>query len=303
MTQEHSLTAAGLTLAYGETPIVEDLNLVFPSQGLTMIVGPNGCGKSTLLRGVARLLRPRAGAVMLDGKAVHTQPTRRVAQTMGLLPQAPIAPDGLSVRDLVARGRQPHRSWLAGNTVGDDRAIAQAIERTGLGAMMHRPVDELSGGQRQRAWIAMALAQEPDILLLDEPTTYLDIAHQIDLLDLLVDLTREQGTAVIVVLHELNHAARYADHLIAMRDGRVVADGHPHRIVTPELVRDVFSVDALVLDDPASPGKLIVPVGRHHTPVGSAERAPGASAPGLSPPAPGASAPGLSAPAPGVRPA
>jgi len=258
----HTLAADRLTLGYDDEPIVRSLSLDFPGTGITMIVGPNGCGKSTLLRGMARLMRPREGAVLLDGVAVHEQQTRLVARTLGLLPQSPIAPDGLTVSELVARGRHPHRGWLGQRTARDDEAVALALEQTGLVDLATRPVDALSGGQRQRAWIAMALAQEPDILLLDEPTTYLDIAHQVDLLDLLVDLARDRGTAIVVVLHEINLATRYADHLVAMRAGRVVAAGVPGEIVTPELMRDVFAIDALVVEDPVSGTPLVVPYGR-----------------------------------------
>ncbi len=261
----HSLVAKGMTLQYGDDVVVSGLDLEIPGSGVTMIVGANGCGKSTLLRALARLLKPAAGSVLLDGRPIHEQPTRAVARILGLLPQTPLAPDGITVTDLVARGRHPHRGWFGQHVAHDDLAVAEALALTGTSELAQRPVDELSGGQRQRVWIAMALAQEPSILLLDEPTTYLDIAHQIDVLDLLVDLTRERGTAVVVVLHELNLAIRYADHLVAMRDGRIVAAGPPAEIVTAELVADVFGLDALIVPDPVAGSSLVVPVGRHNT--------------------------------------
>jgi iron complex transport system ATP-binding protein len=262
---QHTLTAANVTLRYGDDVIVSELDLEIPGQGVTMIVGANGCGKSTLLRALARLLRPTEGAVLLDGRPIHDEPTRAVARILGLLPQTPLAPDGITVSELVARGRHPHRGWFGQQDAHDDLAVAEALALTGTTELARRPVDELSGGQRQRVWIAMALAQEPSILLLDEPTTYLDIAHQIDVLDLLVDLARERGTAVVVVLHELNLAIRYADHLVAMRDGRIAAAGAPVDIVTPELVAEVFGLEALVVPDPVSGTSLVVPVWRHNT--------------------------------------
>jgi len=260
----HTLRADHVSLRYGDDVVVSDLDLDVPSEGVTMIVGANGCGKSTLLRALARLLKPSAGSVLLDGRPIHELSTRTVARTLGLLPQTPLAPDGITVAELVARGRHPHRGWFGQHDAHDDLAVAEALALTGTTELAQRPVDELSGGQRQRVWIAMALAQEPSILLLDEPTTYLDIAHQIDVLDLLVDLSRDRGTAVVVVLHELNLAIRYADHLVAMRDGRIVAAGSPAEIVTPELVAEVFGLDALIVPDPVSNTSLVVPIGRHN---------------------------------------
>ncbi|VXB50895.1 iron(III)-siderophore transporter (ATP binding component) [Microbacterium sp. 8M] len=259
----HTLEARNLTVGYDADPVVDGLDLALPASGITMIVGGNGCGKSTLLRALARLLKPRAGSVLLDGSAIGALPTKEVARIVGLLPQAPVAPDGISVADLVDRGRTPHRGWLGGRDRRDDEVVADALHVTGMAELAERTIDELSGGQRQRAWIAMALAQEPDVLLLDEPTTYLDLAHQVELLQLLVRLSRERGTQVVVVMHELNLATRYADHLIAMREGRVVAEGPPGDVVTVELLREVFELEAVVVPDPIAGTPMIVPVDVH----------------------------------------
>ncbi|MFE6733167.1 ABC transporter ATP-binding protein [Microbacterium sp. NPDC057650] len=262
-TMSHSLEARDLVVGYDGEPVIDGLSLALPGSGITMIVGGNGCGKSTLLRSLARLLRPRSGSVLLDGASIARLPTKEVARVVGLLPQAPVAPDGISVADLVDRGRTPHRGWLGGRDRRDDEVVADALQVTGMAAFADRPIDELSGGQRQRAWVAMALAQEPDILLLDEPTTYLDLAHQVELLQLLVRLSRERGTQVVVVMHELNLATRYADHLIAMREGRIVAEGAPGDVVTVELLREVFDLEAVVVPDPVAGTPMIVPVDVH----------------------------------------
>ena len=262
----HTLVADHVTLAYDDRVVVDDLTLRLPESGVTMIVGANGCGKSTLLRALARLLAPKAGAVLLDGTDIRRTPTKAVARVVGLLPQSPEAPEGVTVAELVGRGRYPHQSWARPWSTADDEAVADALTATGIAQLAQRRVDELSGGQRQRVWIAMALAQEPDILLLDEPTTYLDVAHQIDVLDLLTDLAH-RGTAVVVVMHELNLATRYADQLIAMKDGAIVTSGAPREIVTSGLVRDVFGLDAAIVDDPVSATPLVVPIGRHRVPA------------------------------------
>jgi len=259
----HTLEAKDLTVGYDGDPVIDRLDLALPASGITMIVGGNGCGKSTLLRTLARLLKPRRGSVLLDGTAIAQLPTKEVARIVGLLPQAPVAPDGISVADLVDRGRTPHRGWLGGRDHRDDEVVADALQVTGMAEFAERSIDELSGGQRQRAWVAMALAQEPDILLLDEPTTYLDLAHQVELLQLLVRLSREHGTQVVVVMHELNLATRYADHLVAMRDGRIVAKGAPGDVVTVELLREVFDLEAVVIPDPVAGTPMIVPVDVH----------------------------------------
>ncbi|MCZ2526920.1 ABC transporter ATP-binding protein [Streptomyces sp. HB2AG] len=262
------MAARSLTLAYEDRTVVDGLDLRVPDGGVTVIVGPNACGKSTLLRALGRLLRPVSGAVLLDGEELARLPTRRIARTLGLLPQTPVAPDGITVADLVARGRQPHQRWWQQWSGADEAAVADAMERTATAELADRPVDELSGGQRQRVWIAMALAQETDLLLLDEPTTYLDIAHQVEVLDLVRRLNRERGRTVVAVLHDLNQAARYADHLVAMRGGRIVAEGPPGDVVTAELVREVFGLESVVVPDPVTGGPMVVPGAPWQHPAG-----------------------------------
>lgn len=264
MTQTHQLMAAGLHLGYADREIVSDLNLNIPAGRLTVIVGANACGKSTLLRGLARLLSPTKGAAYLDGKPIHQMPTREVATLLGVLPQSPIAPDAITVADLVGRGRYPHQGWFRRWTPEDDAAVAEALAATDMGELADRPVDELSGGQRQRVWIAMALAQQTDLLLLDEPTTFLDINHQVEVLDLLTDLVKERGRTVVVVLHDLNLACRYADHIVAMKAGKIVTEGRPVDVMTEAVVREVFGMTSRILVDPISDTPMIVPIGRHH---------------------------------------
>jgi iron complex transport system ATP-binding protein len=259
------LNAQNLTLAYDKRRVVEDLTVELPAGKVTVIVGANACGKSTLLRGLARLLKPAAGTVLLDGKDIHSLSTRAVAKTLGLLPQTPVAPDGIAVADLVGRGRYPHQGWFRQWNTDDDAAVASALRLTDTLELSDRNVDELSGGQRQRVWIAMALAQQTDILLLDEPTTFLDVTHQIEVLDLITDLNRSAGTTVAIVLHDLNLAARYADHLIAMKDGRIVAEGAPPDVVTEKTVAEVFGLESRVIPDPVAGTPMVVPVGRHHS--------------------------------------
>jgi iron complex transport system ATP-binding protein len=261
--QAARLEASALTLGYTDTAVVRDLDLQVPHGKVTVIVGANACGKSTLLRGLARLLRPRSGSVLLDGEAIHRMPTRQVARTLGLLPQDPIAPEGVTVSDLVGRGRHPHHGAFGRWTGEDEAAVAEALVLTDTLDLADRVVDELSGGQRQRVWIAMALAQGTDLLLLDEPTTYLDVAHQVEMLDLLAELNVRRGTTIVMVLHDLNLSARYADHLVALHTGQVVAEGTPHQVVTEDLVRAVFGLDNRVIEDPVSHTPLVVPVGRH----------------------------------------
>ena len=274
MTASHSLSAEALTLAYGDRVIVDDLELHVPPGRITAIVGANGCGKSTLLRALARLISPKAGQVVLDGKALHARPSKEVARTLGLLPQSPIAPEGIAVADLVGRGRHPHQKLLARWSPRDYEVVAQSLSATGTDDLADRSVDELSGGQRQRVWIAMALAQETDILLLDEPTTFLDVAHQVEVLDLLTDLNRDRGTTIVMVLHDMNLAARYADHLFALRAGRVVASGAPGEVMTSDLIREVFDLDALVVPDPVSGAPIVLPRGRHHVAAPTPQPAP-----------------------------
>lgn len=256
------LRAEALTLGYDGLTVVDELMLSIPRGRLTALIGPNACGKSTLLRGLARLLKPRGGTVWLDGREIHRYPTREVALRLGLLPQAAAAPEGLTVEDLVARGRYPHQSWLRQWSTDDERAVERALQLTETADLRARPVDELSGGQRQRAWIAMALAQETELMLLDEPTTYLDLAHQVEVLDLLHALVAEEGRTIVIVLHDLNQACRYADHLVAMRDGAIVAEGPPGEVVTAGLVRDVFGIDCRVVPDPVIGSPLVIPLAR-----------------------------------------
>ncbi|MFD0523158.1 ABC transporter ATP-binding protein [Paractinoplanes durhamensis] len=242
--------------------VVDGLDLNIPHGAVTAVVGPNGCGKSTLLRALGRLLKPRAGEVLLDGHRIDRMPTREVARIIGMLPQSPVAPDGLTVADLVMRGRHPHQTWFRQWSAGDQEIVTEALEWTDMRDLADRRVEELSGGQRQRAWISMALAQGTEVLLLDEPTTYLDLAHQIDVLDLVKRLHRERGRTIVMVLHDLNLAARYADHVVAMRDGKIVAEGTPTEVFTVELLADVFGLSALVVPDPATGTPLVVPLPR-----------------------------------------
>ncbi|MCL4067442.1 ABC transporter ATP-binding protein [Pseudomonas sp. GX19020] len=258
---QHRLSAENVTLRYETRMISRDLSLEVPDRSFTVIVGPNACGKSTLLRALSRLLTPESGRVLLDGKAIHTLPSREVARRLGLLPQSPVAPEGISVADLVARGRFPHQSFLRQWSPGDAAAVEVALRDTGTADLADRPLAELSGGQRQRVWIAMALAQETPILLLDEPTTFLDIVHQVDLLEMLARLNRA-GRTVVAVLHELNLAFRYATHLIAMREGQVIATGAPDAIVTEDLIRQVFDLPALVMPDPLTARPMVIPCPR-----------------------------------------
>jgi iron complex transport system ATP-binding protein len=256
------LQASGLTLAYDQRVVCEGLDVEIPDGAFTVIVGPNACGKSTLLRALARLLRPRAGTVLLDGRPIGSISSKEVARRLGLLPQSPVAPDAITVADLVARGRYPHQGILRQWSPADERAVVEAMRSTGIDDLAARPVDELSGGQRQRVWLAMVLAQETPIVLLDEPTTFLDIAHQIEVLDLCAELHEERGHTLVAVLHDLNHACRYATHLIAMSDGQIVAQGDPVQIVEAQLVERVFGLRCRVIEDPETGTPLIVPASR-----------------------------------------
>ena len=288
-----TLRATDLQLAYDGAPVVDGLSLEIPEGQVTVICGPNACGKSTLLRALARLLKPRRGAVHLDGEAIARMPTRQVAVRLGLLPQAPSAPEGLTVEDLVGRGRFPHQRWFQQWTPDDEVAVERALALTHTDVLRDRPVDELSGGQRQRAWVAMALAQDTPILLLDEPTTFLDLAHQVEVLDLLAHLNEEQGRTIVMVLHDLNEACRYAHHIVAMREGRIHAQGRPAEVVDAAMVRDVFGLDAAVIEDPVAGTPLVVPIGirqRLASTNGTAPRAVPASSPSSSPAPPRESA-------------
>ncbi|MEB3357717.1 MAG: ABC transporter ATP-binding protein [Synechococcales bacterium] len=268
------LEAQRLTLGYDREIVVRELNLVIPTGKITVLVGPNGCGKSTLLKGLGRLLQPRSGAVYLDGRAIAQQSTKAIARQLGLLPQSPTAPEGLTVRELVAQGRYPYQTWLQQWSKADEAAVERALRMTGMkegdagdASLENRPLDSLSGGQRQRAWIAMTLAQETDILLLDEPTTFLDLAHQVEVLDLLIDLN-QTGCTIVMVLHDLNQACRYADYLVALREGHVFAQGIPNEVMTEAMVREVFGLESRIVRDPITGTPLCLPISRwyegHH---------------------------------------
>ena len=259
MTDEVRLGARDLSLGYGSTPIVEGLTVDVAPGAVTAIVGPNACGKSTLLRGLARLMSPAAGQVILDGSDITRLRTKDVAKRLGLLPQSSIAPEGITVADLVTRGRFPHQTMLRQFSRADQQAVADAMAATGVTAIAGRPVDQLSGGQRQRVWIAMVLAQQTPLILLDEPTTFLDIAHQIELLDLFADLNAEQGCTIVAVLHDLNHACRFADQIIAMKSGAIVAQGNPADVITATLVEEVYGLKCQVIDDPETGTPLVIP--------------------------------------------
>lgn len=258
MTRLHT---ENLALAYGQRFIVQDLNVQIPEGKITALVGANGSGKSTILKAMARIMEPGGGAVYLDGQAIHKQPTKKVAQQLAILPQAPEAPEGLTVGELVSYGRFPYQSGFGARTGEDLRMIRWALEVTSMTAFGDRPVGALSGGQRQRAWIAMALAQGTRLLLLDEPTTYLDMAHQVEVLQLLQRLNAEERRTVVMVVHDLNHASRYAHHMVAIADGKVVAEGPPGQVMTPEMLRRVFGIEADVISDPRTGVPLCLPYG------------------------------------------
>ncbi len=270
----HSLTVSRLSAGYNDADILQGLDLAVPPGQITVIVGANACGKSTLLRAMSRLLSPNEGEVLLDGKSIHHTAPKDLARTLGLLPQSPIAPEGITVADLVSRGRHPHQGLFSRWSRQDDEAVADALTATRIVELADRPVDELSGGQRQRVWIAMALAQKTGILLLDEPTTFLDISHQVEVLDLLTDLNHARGTTVVMVLHDLNLAARYADYLVAMANGRVHVSGRPEDVLTENNVRQVFGLESRIVDDPTSGRPIMLPIGRHRM-TSSAQRKEG----------------------------
>ncbi|MCH0564941.1 MULTISPECIES: ABC transporter ATP-binding protein [unclassified Streptomyces] len=259
--QPNELAATGLDLRYGERDVVSGLDLVLPGGAVTAIVGPNACGKSTLLRGLTRLLAPARGTITLDGADIHRMSARVLARRMGLLPQQPVTPEAITVEALVRLGRYPHQRLLAPWSAADQKAVEEALERTGTAALRETPVDRLSGGQRQRAWIALALAQDTDLLLLDEPTTFLDLRHQLDVLDLVAALHAEADRTVVMVLHDLGQAARYADHLVVLKDGRLAAAGAPAAVLDAELVKSVFDVDCRVIPDPETGTPLVIPKG------------------------------------------
>jgi iron complex transport system ATP-binding protein len=256
-----------LTLAYDDFVVARELSVDIPAGEFTVIVGPNACGKSTLLKALARIIKPTSGQVLLDGAAIGSYGSKEVARRLGLLPQTPITPSGITVADLVARGRYAHQGLLRQWSADDEAAVASALVLTETVDLADRFVQELSGGQRQRVWLALVLAQQTPIVLLDEPTTFLDIAHQIEMLDLCADLREQAGRTIVAVLHDLNHACRYATHLIAMKDGAIVAEGRPAEIVTAELVEAVFGLPCRVIDDPETGTPLVIPAARREARV------------------------------------
>ncbi|GAA0327034.1 ABC transporter ATP-binding protein [Bacillus carboniphilus] len=258
----HTIETQSLTLGYGDSVIIDELNLTIPKGEITVFIGGNGCGKSTLLRSVARLLKPRSGSVLLQGEAIAKMSTKEVAKQMAILPQSPVAPEGLTVLQLVKQGRYPHQTWLKQWTKKDEEKVMNALEATGMLELKDRAVDSLSGGQRQRAWIAMTLAQDTDTILLDEPTTYLDMTHQIEILDLLFELNEKEQRTIVMVLHDLNLACRYAHNIVAIKDKKVFAEGKPEEVISCQLVKQVFDMDCEVTMDPLFGTPLCIPYGK-----------------------------------------
>ena len=258
------LSASNIVAGYDKKIILNHVDVIIPRNRISVIIGANACGKSTLLKTLARLIQPVSGEVAIDGKKLGAIPPKQLARILGLLPQSPVVPEGITVADLVSRGRFPYQSFLRGMGKQDYAAVEEALELMGITALANRSVDELSGGQRQRVWIAMALAQDTDILLLDEPTTFLDITYQIEILDLLTDLNRKKGTTIVMVLHDINLAVRYAEYLFAVQDGALVAQGPPSGILNEALMKQVFGLDCLVTKDPVSGLPFVVPMGRYH---------------------------------------
>ncbi|MBB3108501.1 iron complex transport system ATP-binding protein [Paenibacillus phyllosphaerae] len=268
MIKAHQFQAEGVVAGYENKTIVQGVSLAIPSNKITVIIGANACGKSTLLKTLARLIKPTSGSITLDGKPIDKIPPKQLARVVGLLPQSPVVPEGINVADLIGRGRFPHQSLFSGWSKKDYEAVAEAMEIMKITDLANRNIDELSGGQRQRVWIAMALAQQTDILFLDEPTTFLDITYQVEILDLLTELNRRQGTTIVMVLHDINLSARYADHIIALRQGKLVAEGAPSEVITSDLIHTVFGMDSTVIDDPVSGSPMVVPKGRYHVRLG-----------------------------------
>ena len=260
----HHFRAHELKAGYDHKTILHGIDLEIPSNQISVIIGANACGKSTLLKTLARLIKPSSGNVTLDGEQISKMPAKQLARVLGMLPQSPIVPEGITVADLVGRGRFPHQSLFSGWTTKDYEAVAEAMDIMNITPLANRNIDELSGGQRQRVWIAMALAQETDILFLDEPTTFLDITYQVEILDLLTDLNRKHGTTIVMVLHDINLSARYADYIFALREGQLIAEGSPSTVITSELMKDIFNLDCLVINDPVSGTPFTVPRGRYH---------------------------------------
>lgn len=264
MNSNHTLVAKHIVSGYDKKIVINNMEIQIPNHKISVIIGANACGKSTLLKTLSRLIKPFSGEILLDNHKIHRIPPKQVAKILGLLPQSPIVPEGIAVADLVARGRFPYQTLLKGLGSDDFDAVREALELMGITHLANRSVDELSGGQRQRVWIAMALAQQTDILLLDEPTTFLDIAYQVEILDLLTDLNRKKGTTIVMVLHDINLSARYADYIFALRDGELIGEGEPNEIVTKELIKQVFDLDCMIIQDPVSDTPLVVPKGRHY---------------------------------------
>lgn len=249
---------------YDKKIIINGIDIVIPSNKISVIIGSNACGKSTILKTLARLIKPVSGEIVLDGKQISAIPPKQLAQVLGLLPQSPVVPEGIIVSDLVARGRFPYQTFLKGMGKSDYKAVEEALDIMGITELANRSVDELSGGQRQRVWIAMALAQQTDILLLDEPTTFLDITYQIEILDFLTDLNRKRGTTIVMVLHDINLSARYADYIFAVQKGELISQGAPSEVITEELIKQVFGLECAVIKDPVSGSPFIVPKGRYY---------------------------------------
>jgi iron complex transport system ATP-binding protein len=261
---EHIFKTERLAAGYDKRTILSDVGITVPDGKISVIIGANACGKSTLLKALVRLIKPGAGVITLDGRPLERIPPKKLARTIGLLPQSPIVPEGIAVADLVGRGRYPHQSFLKGWSHEDTLAVARALDMMGISDLANRSIDELSGGQRQRVWIAMALAQQTDILFLDEPTTFLDITYQIEILDILTDLNRSHKTTIVMVLHDINLAARYADYIFAVHDGKIASEGAPSEVVTRERIRDIFQMDCQIISDPVSNTPFVIPIGRHH---------------------------------------
>ena len=264
MPTTHLLQADQIFAGYENKTIVQGISLTIPSNKISVIIGANACGKSTLLKTLSRLIKPSSGTITLEGKPLSQFPPKQLARIIGLLPQSPIVPEGISVADLVGRGRFPHQSLFSGWTKKDVEAVAEAMDIMNITELANHPIDELSGGQRQRVWIAMALAQQTDILFLDEPTTFLDITYQVEILDMLTDLNRKHGTTIVMVLHDINLSARYADYIFALREGKLVAEGQPSKVITSALIKDIFGMDSTVIQDPVSGSPSVVPIGRYH---------------------------------------
>lgn len=264
MTTNHLLKASNIVAGYDKKIIIDGINITIPKNKISVIIGANACGKSTLLKTLCRLIQPVSGEILLNEKKITDMPPKQLARVLGLLPQSPVVPEGITVADLVSRGRFPYQSFFKGLSKKDYDAVDEALEIMGITELANRSVDELSGGQRQRVWIAMALAQQTDILLLDEPTTFLDISYQVEILDLLTDLNRKRGTTIVMVLHDINLSARYADYIFALQKGKLIAEGAPSAIITDSLIKQVFDLDCMVISDPVSNSPFIVPKGRHH---------------------------------------